>query len=287
MNGFEKAMYMLPEKIQLSAANLSELPVEEIRLRVGRKPTALYNGAEHELNCDKLSKQDLGRIIERITGASLHTAAPSICEGYVNFMGLRVGLCGKAVLQSGGLIGLTDFSSVNIRIPRECRGICDGLINDIYIKGFKNTLFISSPGLGKTTALREVIRVLSERGVRIGVVDERNELSATEGGIAQFNLGSHSDVLVNVPKAKSAIMLLKAMNEDVIAMDEISSEADIDAVSQIFGCGVGILATAHASCRDELYRRPLYRRLLDMKVFTYLVSININGTSRSYKAERL
>ena len=287
MNGFEKAMYMLPERMRQPFKEFSDCMAEEVRLRSGQIPTVFYAGEEHNLNCTAVSAEEIFRIVEKITGASIHSSAAEICEGYINCMGLRIGICGKAVLSGGQIRGFTDFSSLAVRIPRECRGICDSLIDEIYIKGFKNTLLISKPGGGKTTALREIIRKLSDSGIRIGVADERNELAAAEGPDFQFDLGCHTDALVSVPKAEAAMMLLRGMNEEIIAMDEISSPKDISAVSQIYGCGVGILATAHASDTDELLRRPLYHRLIDMNIFRYIVTIESSSSKRRFTAERI
>ena len=82
-------------------------------------------------------------------------------------------------------------------------------------------------------------------------------------------------------------MLLRAMNPQILAMDEISSGQDIDAIVQIVGCGVGLLATAHARGLEELRCRPLYRKLLDGHVFSYVLTIRQCKDRRSYHAERL
>ena len=287
MDSFEKALYMLPADIRSAAEQYRDSPAEEIRLRVGRVPTILICGEERALGRESTSAQELARVFERATGASLHTAAAAMAEGYLSYMGLRVGVCGTAVLREGEVSGFRRFSSLALRIARECRGACDGVMREMYRNGFENTLIISRPGGGKTTALREIIRSLSGAGTRLAVVDERNELSATDEAAAQFDLGAHSDVLIGVPKADGAMMLLRGMNPQVIAMDEITRERDIDAVSQIFGCGVGILASAHAADADELARRPLYRGLLDMKIFKYAVTISGGGDKRRYAAERI
>ena len=287
MDGFNRAMYMLPPEIRQGAETFREAAPEEFRLRQGRRPTALIGGKEYELNCSEVIAQDIGKILEKITGASLHTAAPAMSEGFISFMGLRVGICGEAIIHNKELKGFKNFSSLAIRIPKECKGICDDLMDEMYFKGFRNTLLISRPGGGKTTALREIIRRLSNSGYRIGVLDERNELGASEGGVPQFDLGSHTDLISFIPKVAGAMMLLKGMNEEIIAMDEISSAGDISALSQICGCGVGVLASAHAKSKDELYMRPLYRRLLELEVFQYIVTISGSGTKRKYIAERI
>lgn len=287
MDPFSRAVYMLPPEIRQGAERLKEAAPEEFRLRRGRKPTALINGKERELSAPEVTERDIERILEKITGASLHAAAPAMSEGYISFMGLRVGICGEAIIHNKELKGFKNFSSLAIRIPKECKGACDSLIDEMYFRGFKNTLLISRPGGGKTTALREIIRKLSDSGYRIGVLDERNELGASEGGRVQFDLGAHTDLISFAPKAAGAMMLLKGMNEEIIAMDEISSAGDISALSQICGCGVGVLASAHANRKDELYMRPLYRRLIDLGVFQYLVTISGSGTKRKYTAERI
>lgn len=287
MEAYEKAVYMLPQEWKMEAMALSGEAVEEFRLRVGRRPTALINGSEQEMGRAEISEGHIQRVLERATGASIHSAAHAMAEGYISYMGLRIGICGTAVMREREMTGFQHFSSLNIRIPRECRGICDGLIGEIYRGGFENTLIISRPGGGKTTALREVIRQISGRGTRVGVVDERNELSATDEAAAQFDLGCRSDVLIGVPKVAGAMMLLRGMNPQVIAMDEITREQDIEAIGQIYGCGVGLLASAHARDADELTRRPLYRALLEMRAFRYVVTITGTGRERKYSAERI
>lgn len=287
MDEFEKAVSLLPENLRRKAVLLRDKPAEEIRLRSSRRPTLLCDGREIPFADEPVTEREIQRLLEQATGASLHTAAPALAEGYLSYGGLRIGVCGTAVLHDGQLTGFRNISSAAIRIPRERRGICDGLLKQLYREGFENTLLISRPGGGKTTALRELIRRLSDGGTRFGVVDERNELSATEGARARFDLGAHSDVLVGVPKAEGAMMLLRGMNPQVLAMDEISSGRDVEAMGQICGCGAGILASAHASGRRELTERSVYRELLRQGIFKVLIVISGTGEARRYTAERL
>ena len=107
------------------------------------------------------------------------------------------------------------------------------------------------------------IRDSSDRfGWRICVVDERLELAACASGVPQFRLGAHTDVLSGAPKAAGIELLLRTMNPEWIAVDEITAEADIAAIRRASYCGVRFLATAHAADRRELESRPLYRALL-------------------------
>ena len=77
-------------------------------------------------------------------------------------------------------------------------------------------------------------------------------------------------------------MLLRGMNPQIIAMDEISSEKDLLAGEQIFGCGVSILASAHAADPADLMRRDMYKQILDKHIFQYLVTITGTGARRQY-----
>ena len=287
MDGFEKAVYLLPEGLKQKAAAFRGTGIEELRLRIDRRPTVLRDGQEHAFSNERITERDILRLLEKATGASLHSAAAALSEGYLSYKGLRIGVCGEAVNHKGELAGFRHFSSAAIRVPRECRGVCDGIIRELYEGGFESTLLISRPGGGKTTALREFIRKLSDRGTRISVMDERNELSASDDGQAQFDLGAHTDVLTGAPKADGAMMMLRAMNPQILAMDEITKKEDIEAISQASGCGADILASAHASGLEELIRRPLYKELLMLGIFKNAVMISGVGAARRYTAERL
>ena len=226
-------------------------------------------------------------VLERATGASLHTVAEQICEGYISYHGVRIGICGTAIMRSGELTALKNYSSLAIRIPHEIRGMCESAVNTICTDGFESTLIISPPGGGKTTALREIIRRLSEKQYRLSVIDERNELSAVGQNEVGFSLGARSDVLTGVDKSSGAMMLLRGMNPQIIAMDEITNPCDVKAVLTIHGCGVKLLASAHAKDREDLCRRQLYKELLAIGVFRYLLIIGGGGSNRTYSVRRL
>ena len=143
------------------------------------------------------------------------------------------------------------------------------------------------PGVGKTTALREIVRKLSDSGQRICLVDERNELAAFDTGKAQFDVGSHTDIMTGINKAQAAIMLLRGMNPQLVAVDEITRAEDCEAIAELYGCGVGIIATAHAADHRELYSRRLYKRLLDTGIFKNLLIVNAVGGERTYRVKKL
>ncbi len=249
--------------------------------------TALISGREHIVCQIPLSAEDLRILLEKATGASLHAVSSALREGYISYKGLRIGVCGQAVVREDHRAVFQNISSVAIRIPRDCRGICGEAMREYRRSGFHSTLIVSPPGGGKTTALRELIRCLAEDGRRVCAADERNELSASTGGIAQFDLGPSTDVLIGIPRSEAALMLLRGMNPEILAMDEITRAEDTEAVLQCCGCGVELLATAHAEDLRSLSMRPLYRKLLEEKVFTYLLQIRKTGKERNYTLCRI
>ena len=283
----EQAIELLPPAWRSAALLRQESLVEEIRLRVGQEPTLLADGEERVFFSETVSENLLHRVMEKATDASMHAAAPALAQGYINYRGIRIGVCGTAVLREGRLSGFRNLSSLAIRIPRECRGICADLAERLSGDGVQSILILGSPGAGKTTALRDLIRCLSEKGVRVGVVDERNELAAVDGGQACFSLGPRSDILTGVSKAEGAMMLLRGMNPQLLAMDEVTREDDLEAVLQVSGCGVGILATAHAYDLEGLRQRELYRKLLDRQVFSWVLQVRRTAAGRSYHLESL
>lgn len=281
MEAFAAAIDLMPRKYEAVLHAHAACSPEELRLRVGRAPSLLYGGREHFLSAETVEEVDLVRVLERATGASLYSAAEAIRQGYFCVGALRIGVCGRAAAGNGGS-GFSAYSSLCIRLAREYRGICTPIADRLCTGCFENTLIIASPGAGKTTALRDLIRTLADRGRRVGVIDERGELS---GGI--FDLGCCSDVIAGLDKLSGALLLLRSMDPQIIAADEISSPEDLLAVEEIFGCGVGLLATAHAADSKDLMRRRGYRRLIERGVFTHLLVIRQHGGKRSYALEAI
>ena len=286
LDGFETALHLVPGRY-LDACRRYAADAEELRMRSGQALCFVSGGKEHALPGEPIRDSELLRTLEKATDASLHTAAQSMKNGFIQYHGLRIGICGTAAFHEGEFIGYRSYHSLAIRIPRECRGVCDEIYRELYRDGLTNTLLLSPPGGGKTTALRELIRKLSDGGRRVAVVDERNELSAYDAAGQGFDLGAHSDVITGFPKAEGAMMVLRGMNPEVIAMDEITQAKDLEAIHEICGCGVGLLASIHAEAPEDLKRRPLYRQLLSWRIFQNAVLIRNTNGRRTYEVRGL
>ena len=108
---------------------------------------------------------------------------------------------------------------------------------------------VGANGAGKTTLLRDLIRVLSNGNEqyppqRIAVVDERSEIAVMYQGLPQVSVGRHADVLDSCPKAIGIPMLLRSVNPQIIAVDEITEPEDIRAIASASNCGIHFLATS-------------------------------------------
>ena len=123
MDGYQGALKLLPPEI-VGVFRAYHGQAEELRLRRGQAPHVYDGCRELALDHVPLTELDLRRVLERATGASLHTAATALRRGYICSRGLRIGVCGSAIIRGGEMEGFREFSSIAIRIPRECRGIC-------------------------------------------------------------------------------------------------------------------------------------------------------------------
>ena len=289
---FLRAARLLPPGLRSEVLNLPEWltdGAEEIRLRTGRAPTLVLSGSETEiLPSHRISSSELQLVLEIATRASAHTYADSIRQGFVTGEGgCRIGLCGTAVAEDSRILSIRRLSSLCIRIPREKQGCADGIFKELTSGGFRSTIIISPPGAGKTTLLRELVRLLSDSGTRISLVDERSEVAGTFEGQPCFDVGVRTDVLTGAPKGEGIFLLLRAMAPQLIAFDEITSPADIEAAETAANCGVSLLATAHGTGISDLTERELYRKLLDRHIFARAVVIENQKGRRRYTVEEL
>ena len=255
--------------------------------------TALVEGEERPLSDSPVEPAELEQLVEIASRASLHVVLDQIRRGYLTVEGgHRIGLCGSAVLQGGEIHALRAISSANLRIARQVKGVAAPVLDGLCPNGrLTDTLILAPPGLGKTTLLRDLIRSVSEGEgcvpLRVSLADERGEVAAMYNGVPQLEVGRRTDVAEGCPKAQGFMLLLRAMNPQVLAVDEITAPEDVKALVMAAGCGVTLLATAHGEGLEDLKRRPLYRPLAEEGLFRFLVRIRREGEGRAYHIEEL
>ena len=265
---------------------------EEIRLRRGRRAQLIFAEHTRVLGCI-VGEAELEYTLRLASRASIHTVLPQLRQGFLALPGgHRLGVCGTVCLREGEIHSISPLSGLNIRLARAVPGIGKEVLERLCVGGeFVSTLVLAPPGGGKTTLLRDVIRCLSD-GIgsaphRVGLVDERGEVAAMRQGMAQLDVGENTDVMDGCPKARGLIMLLRGMNPQVLAADEITAEEDVQAIRLAAGCGVRLLCTAHAAGREDLSRRPLYRGLIEAGIFHRLLTIRVESGRRCYEVEEL
>ncbi len=297
MEPFDEAILLLPPELRRGAQTLPGMVrrrVEEIRLRGGRPPTVVVGDDELPLpDCGTVTPRDLALTVEIATGASAHAALERVRQGYFTVRGgHRLGLCGAVTVEEGQVKNLRELSSLNLRVARAIPGCGEQVFARLTQGGeMPSVLLLAPPGQGKTTLLRDLIRLISNGASapprRVGLADERGEVAALWEGLPQFDVGERTDVLEGCPKAQGLMMLLRGMGPQVLACDEITLPADCAALEQCANCGVKLLATAHADSVADLRKKPLYHALLERGLFDWAVTIDRRRLGSYYHVEAL
>ena len=256
------------------------IPIDEIRLRVGRASSVTSAGTNILLDC-VLTRSQMDAIVDLICEGSLYAHADTINAGYVTVgEGVRVGIVGRASVIDGKMVGVYDVSSLCFRVPRRIKWIGEPVC-DLIRRSDKNrgVLVFSPPGQGKTTLLREVSATLSTGAdaLRVVVIDSRGEL-----GIFLDDERMSVDVLTGYPRALGIEIAARTMNAQLVVCDEIGGVGEAEAIIAAQNCGVPLLATAHANSLEGLLRRTPMRMLHEAGVFGAYVGIQRRAGMRDY-----
>jgi len=230
-------LYQQPDHIELL----------EVILDLGRLPEARFPHRELVLNSKEVNQFDIDYVVSRIGEFTGDNRAG------INHTLHRISAIRN---RNGYIIGLT------CRVGRAVFGTVK-MIKDLIESG-KNVLLLGRPGIGKTTMLREVARVLADDfKKRVIVIDTSNEI-AGDGDIPHPAIGHARRMQVAAPAEQHAVMIEAVENHmpEVIIIDEIGTELEAQASRTIAERGVQLVGTAHGNTLENLIMNPTLSDLI-------------------------
>ncbi len=241
-NDLDKLVEILPDRIRRLIDYSAMEDVIEIVLDIGRLPEIRHsNGKIEYLGTSEIGYEDIDYITSRVQEFTSDNRS-GIAGTLHRISAIRN--------RQGRVVGLT------CRIGRVVTGTIS-CIKDICLQG-KSILFLGKPGVGKTTKLREISRLVAdELGKRVVIVDTSNEI-AGDGDTPHPAVGHARRMQVRQPEFQKDVMIEAVENHtpEVIVVDEIGTEAEAQAARTIAERGVMLIATAHGNSLESLIKNP-------------------------------
>lgn len=241
-DNLDQLLDVLPVKIRQALEEHEDVEdLLEIVMDLGREPEARFPLRVSQLSSQPVKAEDLEYVVDHIGQF-----------GKDNRAGIERTLHRISAIRNrqGNVVGLT------CRIGRAVYGTID-IIRDVVESG-RSILMLGRPGVGKTTKLREVARILSDEfKKRVVIVDTSNEI-AGDGDIPHPAIGHARRMQVVTPDQQHAVMIEAVENHmpEVIVIDEIGTEAETFAARTIAERGVMLVATAHGNSLENLLMNP-------------------------------
>ena len=233
-------LVLLPERVRYSIEQRgSDDELLEIVMDLGRPPTARYVDGEHTLHPDETTQAEINTVVNGIGDFDDDNRA-GIARTLHRIAGIRN--------RRGQVVGLT------CRVGRAVYGTID-IIADIVEEGH-SVLLLGRPGVGKTTMLREMARILAEKK-RVVIVDTSNEIGG-DGDIPHPAVGKARRMQVPRPSHQHETMIeaVENHNPEVIVIDEIGREQEAAAARTINERAVQLIGTAHGNTLENLLLNP-------------------------------
>lgn len=287
---FDKILTHLPDSLASILSKICDRAKEEateIRLRLGRPLTlTTYSGNLfvtekgeicylNSANTKTVTANEIFECYRTLCDFSIHTHQSEIVSGFISLPnGNRAGVVGETVCENGKITAIKNITSINIRISREINN-CAEPFTEYFKDG--GVLIAGSPCCGKTTFLRDAIRIISNgyktEPKRISLIDSRLEIAGNREGMAYYDIGILTDVIFGAPKAEGMELSIRSMNPQIIAFDEIGRLSEVEAVKDSLYAGVEIITTVHTGSVEELTRRNVTKELLLTGAIKYVLFI--------------
>ena len=244
----QQLLSVLPPRVLAGLRGQDDLDdLLEIVLDLGRPPEARFSSGDVILNEEPVGREDLQHVVSGVGDF-----------GGDNRAGMERTLHRISAIRNrnGSVVGIT------CRVGRAVFGTIK-IIEDLAYGG-KNILLLGRPGVGKTTMLREVARVLADEArKRVIIVDTSNEI-AGDGDIPHPAIGHARRMQVPAPTEQHGVMIEAVENHmpQVIIIDEMGTTQEAAAARTIAERGVQLVATAHGNTLDNLIMNPTLSDLI-------------------------
>lgn len=280
----EEIIRLFPETIRkpfIRQLNNNWQHLQEIRIRLDKPIELIFDHHTEWLKSIHPTRKDTMFVLNQLSEFSLYRMEDELREGYITIEGgHRVGLAGKVNTLFGEVKAIQHITFMNIRVAKEKIGVALPFIPFIYNgHAYDNTLLVGAPQTGKTTIIRDMARLIASddrhaSGKKVGIVDERSEISGSIKGVPQHTLGLRTDVMDACPKAEGMMMMIRSMSPDVLIIDEIGSEKDVAALMEAIHAGVTVICSIHAQTLAELKSRPSIQPLFTNNVFKRIILLD-------------
>lgn len=299
-NKYLYALDLLPLGLKNAIEKLSIsdlMRISEIRLRVGSFLTVktetdeffvTYGGnlSLTTANAIRIYKNDIEYTYLRSFDNSLYSFEEELKNGFITTKGgNRVGFSSSFIYDNGEISRINDVTGINIRISREVKYCSKKILEKINFKGPVSLLLCGPPASGKTTVLRDLARELGNK-FSVSIIDERNEIAASDSGIIENDIGKFSDVLSGVSKEEGIKRAIRLLSPRFIICDEIGDKSELSCFEYLYNSGVKLIATTHAETIDEAIQKPLIKKMIKRKFFDYIICLSKDRQICEVKAVR-
>lgn len=287
-NKYLYALDLLPLGLKNAIEKLSIsdlMRICEIRLRVGSFLTVktetdeffvTYGGnlSLSTANAIRIYKNDIGYTYLRSFDNSLYSFEEELKNGFITIKGgNRVGFSSSFIYDNGEISRINDVTGINIRISREVKYCSKKIFEKINFNDPVSLLLCGPPASGKTTVLRDLARELGNK-FSVSIIDERNEIAASDSGIIENDIGKFSDVLSGVSKEEGIKRAIRLLSPRFIICDEIGDKSELSCFEYLYNSGVKLIATTHAETIDEAIQKPLIKKMIKRKFFDYIICLS-------------